>query len=46
MSGTPPFADRAVRPAGRRLGPMSHGPQAGQWRDVSLLERRSDTVGT
>ncbi|MFF0905043.1 UNVERIFIED_CONTAM: N-acetyltransferase family protein [Kocuria sp. CPCC 205316] len=30
----------------RRLGRMSHGPQAGRWRDVVLLERRSDTVGT
>lgn len=30
----------------RRLGRMSHGPQAGWWRDVILLERRSDTVGT
>lgn len=30
----------------RRLGRMSHGPQAGQWRDVLLLERRSDTIGT
>lgn len=30
----------------RRLGRMSHGPQAGQWRDVLLLERRSDTTGT
>lgn len=30
----------------RRLGRISHGPQTGQWRDVILLERRSDTVGT
>lgn len=30
----------------RRLGRMSHGPHAGRWRDVILLERRSDTVGT
>lgn len=29
----------------RRLGLMSHVPQAGQWRDVILFERRSDTVG-
>ncbi|WP_367404044.1 GNAT family N-acetyltransferase [Kocuria marina] len=29
-----------------RLGRMSHGPQAGRWRDVLLLERRSATVGT
>lgn len=30
----------------RRLGLMSHGPLAGTWRDVVLLERRSDLVGT
>ena len=30
----------------RHLGRMSHGPQTGQWRDVILLERRSDTTGT
>lgn len=30
----------------RRLGLMSHGLQAGQWRDVLLLERRSGTTGT
>ncbi len=30
----------------RRLGRMSHGPHAGQWRDVILLERRSATIGT
>lgn len=30
----------------RRLGLMSHGPLAGTWRDVVLLERRSDRVGT
>lgn len=30
----------------RRLGRMSHGPLAGRWRDVILLERRSDTIGT
>jgi phosphinothricin acetyltransferase len=29
----------------RRLGKMSHGPLAGQWRDVLLLERRSARVG-
>lgn len=28
-----------------RLGRMSGGPRAGQWRDVLLLERRSPTVG-
>ena len=36
----------AGKPAHRRQGRMSHGPQAGQRRDVILLERRSDTVGT
>jgi phosphinothricin acetyltransferase len=29
----------------RRLGLMTYGPLAGRWRDVVLLERRSDTVG-
>lgn len=28
-----------------RLGLMAHGPMAGQWRDVALLERRSPTLG-
>lgn len=28
-----------------RLGRMSHGPHAGQWRDVLMLERRSVRVG-
>ncbi|MEX2289832.1 MAG: N-acetyltransferase family protein [Mycobacteriales bacterium] len=37
------FRDVGVR---RRLGHMTHGPHAGQWRDVVLLERRSPTVGT
>lgn len=27
-----------------RLGKMQHGPLAGQWRDVALLERRSDKI--
>ncbi len=27
-----------------RLGRMTHGPLAGQWRDVTLLERRSPAV--
>ena len=27
-----------------RLGRMTHGPLAGEWRDVMLLERRSPTV--
>lgn len=29
----------------RRLGKMSHGPMAGQWRDVVQMERRSSVVG-
>jgi L-amino acid N-acyltransferase YncA len=29
-----------------RLGKMDFGPHAGRWRDVLLLERRSETVGT
>nr|WP_245961942.1 GNAT family N-acetyltransferase [Quadrisphaera granulorum] len=28
----------------QRLGRMSHGPMAGQWRDVVLLERRSSAI--
>ena len=28
-----------------RVGKMSHGPYAGQWRDVTVLEYRSDQVG-
>jgi len=28
-----------------RIGRMTHGPLAGQWRDVRLLERRSPVVG-
>jgi L-amino acid N-acyltransferase YncA len=31
--------------ARRRLGRMSFGPLAGQWRDVLLLERRSQRAG-
>jgi len=27
-----------------RLGHMTHGPLAGEWRDVMLLERRSPLV--
>ena len=30
----------------RRIGLMSYGPLAGQWRDVIRLERRSEIVGT
>ena len=29
----------------QRLGRMSHGPLAGQWRDIVLLERRSAVAG-
>lgn len=29
----------------RRVGRMSHGPMAGRWRDVVLVERRSDVAG-
>ena len=29
----------------RRLGRMSYGPQAGRWRDVIMLERRSAVAG-
>lgn len=29
----------------RRIGRMSHGPMCGQWRDVVLMERRSDETG-
>ena len=29
----------------RAVGQMTHGPLAGQWRDVVLIERRSDRVG-
>ena len=28
-----------------RLGLMSYGPRMGQWRDVVMLERRSDRIG-
>ena len=36
------------RTVGRRerLARMSHGPMAGQWRDVILLERRSSLAGS
>lgn len=30
----------------RRVGRMTYGPCAGQWRDVVMIERRSTTVGT
>lgn len=29
----------------KRLGRMTHGPRAGAWRDVVMLERRSGRVG-
>ena len=29
----------------RRLGRMTHGPLAGQWRDVIMIERRSAVAG-
>ena len=41
-------ARHGFREVGRRqrLGRMTHGPLAGQWRDVLLLERRSAVAGT
>jgi L-amino acid N-acyltransferase YncA len=40
-------ARHGFREVGRRerLGKMTHGPCAGQWRDVLLLERRSTVTG-
>jgi phosphinothricin acetyltransferase len=40
-------ARHGFREVGRRerLGKMTHGPCAGQWRDVLLLERRSKVAG-
>ena len=29
----------------RGLGRMNYGPMAGQWRDVMVLQRRSEIVG-
>jgi len=29
----------------KRVGKMTHGPRAGQWRDTLLLERRSTVAG-
>jgi L-amino acid N-acyltransferase YncA len=36
------FRDVGIR---QRVGRMGHGPFAGRWRDVVLIERRSSTVG-
>lgn len=36
------FREVGVR---ERMGFMTHGPAAGRWRDVVLMERRSPTVG-
>ena len=36
------FRELGVR---RQVGRMAHGPLAGQWRDVVLVERRSTSVG-
>ena len=40
-------ARHGFREVGRRerLGKMAHGPRAGEWRDVLLLERRSTVTG-
>jgi phosphinothricin acetyltransferase len=40
-------ADVGFEPVGvhRRLGLMTYGPLAGTWRDVVLIERRSDVTG-
>lgn len=40
-------ARHGFREVGRRerLGKMTHGPRAGEWRDVLLLERRSRLAG-
>jgi L-amino acid N-acyltransferase YncA len=36
------FRDVGTR---ERVGKMTYGPYAGQWRDVVLIERRSDSIG-
>jgi phosphinothricin acetyltransferase len=36
------FRDVGVR---ERVGRMTYGPYAGQWRDVVLIERRSNAIG-
>ena len=40
-------ARHGFRVVGRRerVGKMTHGPRAGEWRDTLLLERRSAVVG-
>lgn len=40
-------ASAGFRPVGtrERVGLMTHGPYAGRWRDVVLVERRSRVVG-
>jgi L-amino acid N-acyltransferase YncA len=37
------FRDVGTR---ERVGKMSYGPYSGQWRDVVMIEHRSDLVGT
>lgn len=41
------FAAAGFREVGRRerIGRMTHGPFAGRWRDVVLMDRRSAVVG-
>jgi phosphinothricin acetyltransferase len=36
------FRDVGTR---QRVGKMTYGPYAGQWRDVILIERRSESIG-
>lgn len=36
------FRDVGTR---ERVGKMTYGPYAGQWRDVVLIERRSESIG-
>ncbi len=36
------FTSLGVR---KRLGLMAHGPMRGQWRDIAMMERRSEAVG-
>ena len=41
------FKQHGFREVGRRekIGKMTYGPYAGRWRDVILVERRSNIVG-